>query len=60
MDFGIITIREDEYQAVLERFQPDRLAQGNRHYSVGSLTLSSGGHYVFATLSLPEQGQGNA
>ena len=60
IDFGIISIREDEFKAVLDRFQPDAYAEGHRRYEIGNLQTAAGGYYSFASLRLSEQGQGEA
>jgi hypothetical protein len=38
VDFAIITIREDEFKAILQRFPPDDLIDGQRRYSLSFLT----------------------
>jgi nucleoside phosphorylase len=60
IDFGIISIREDEFLAVLERFAPDSYALGNQRYEIGSVRSKGGGHYNFAAVRLLEQGQAQA
>ncbi|MDI1437511.1 5'-methylthioadenosine/S-adenosylhomocysteine nucleosidase [Polyangium sorediatum] len=63
VDFGILTIREDEFRAVLRRF-PDKLgdgrAQGRRIYNLRSLALPGGGAYTLAISRCVEQGNGEA
>ena len=44
IDFAIISIREDEFLAVLERFAPDSYAWGDQRYEVGSVRCKGGGH----------------
>ncbi len=39
IDFGIISIREDEFRAVLDRFAPDRYAMGSQRYAICTLLL---------------------
>jgi hypothetical protein len=47
VDFGIITIREDEFEAVLEKF-PDEIeiVSGRRQYNLRRLKLSDGKTYL--------------
>jgi nucleoside phosphorylase len=63
VDFGILTIREDEFRAFLRRF-PDKLgdgrAQGRRIYNLRSLALPRGGAYTLAIVRCVEQGNGEA
>ncbi len=60
IDFGIISIREDEFRAVLDRFAPDRYAMGSQRYAIGAVRSNGGGHYNFASVRSVEQGQGHA
>jgi nucleoside phosphorylase len=60
IDFAVISIREDEFLAVLERFAPDRHAMGNQRYEIGTVRTNSGGHYTVAAVRCVEQGQGYA
>jgi nucleoside phosphorylase/energy-coupling factor transporter ATP-binding protein EcfA2 len=57
VDFGIITVREDEFRAVLKRFHPEDFAYGNREYSMSRLQSDSGGEYLIAAVRCPEQGE---
>jgi nucleoside phosphorylase len=50
IDFGIVTFREDECQAVLERFPPKWLVQGERHYEVAPIKSRSKGILYVAVL----------
>lgn len=59
IDFGFISIREDEFIAVLERFGPDRYAMGNQRYEIGTVP-SNDGYYTFAAVRCIEQGEGQA
>ena len=49
-DFGIISIREDEFLAVLERFAPDRYAMGSQRYEIGRVRTNGGGYYTVAAV----------
>src|SRR5262245_37688269 len=61
VDFGIITIREDEFDAVLRRF-PAKLgiASGRRAYNLRSIELSASEGYVVAIVRCTEQGNSEA
>jgi nucleoside phosphorylase len=61
VDVGIITIREDENAAVLNRF-PEKLATvaGRRRYRIRRLRLSATEAYTVAVLRCVEQGNGEA
>lgn len=64
VDIGIITIREDEFQAVLDVF-PNELGDGVhrgkfREYALRKANAGKSGHYSIAILRLPEQGNGEA
>jgi nucleoside phosphorylase len=60
IDFGVISIRQDEFIAVLKRFAPDQYAMGSQRYEIGTLRTNDGGYYNFAAVRCPEQGQGLA
>lgn len=60
VDFGIITIREDEFRAVLQRFVPEESVEGERHYSVSRIQSTVGRQYLAVTVRCPEQGEGEA
>ena len=60
VDFGIITIREDEFAAVLKRFHPRDHAQGERLYGITETPTSSTESYLVATVRCIEQGTGEA
>jgi len=58
VDFAIITVREDEHKAVLNRFPKDYIFRGqHRSYSVGRLPLPSGESYSVAVVKSIEQGE---
>lgn len=61
VDFGIITIREDEYTAVLKRF-PEKIeaVSARRVYRLRRLMLNSTDTYTVAILRCIEQGNGEA
>src|SRR5690349_12092682 len=61
VDFGIITIREDEFEAVLQRF-PDRLGlvSGRRQYNIRRLAIGDGDAYTVAIVRCAAQGNGEA
>lgn len=61
VDLGIITIRQDEFEAVLERF-PDEVGRvlGRRQYNLRRLPLPGGGAYLVAVVRCIEQGNGDA
>jgi nucleoside phosphorylase len=60
IDVAIITVREDEHAAVIERFPQMRLFHaGNRSYSISIVPLKDGGQYVIAVVKSIEQGEGN-
>jgi nucleoside phosphorylase/tetratricopeptide (TPR) repeat protein len=56
VDFGIITIRDDEYQAVLDRLPTKILVQGKQYYSLSRLATVDGEEYLIALVKSPEQG----
>lgn len=61
VDFGIITIREDEFEAVLQRF-PDKIATVSyqRRYRLRRLELNATEAYTIAVVRCIEQGNGEA
>src|SRR5688500_18292714 len=60
VDFGIITIREDEFAAVLDRFPPEQHAEGRRLYSISHVLTAASDPYLVAVVRCPEQGTGEA
>lgn len=60
VDFGIITIREDEFEAVLHRFPAAGRVSGRRQYNLRRVELPGGGSYLVAVLRCIEQGNGEA
>ncbi|MDY7227380.1 tetratricopeptide repeat protein [Hyalangium rubrum] len=61
VDFGIITIREDEFEAVLARL-PHHVGRvkGRRQYNLRRVPLPGGDSYLVAVLRCIEQGTGEA
>lgn len=60
VDFGILTIREDENTAVLRRFDKVATDEQQRRYRIRSLTLPGAGSYTLAVLRCLEQGNSDA
>jgi nucleoside phosphorylase len=56
IDFGIVTIREDENAAVLQRFEGIATEERRRRYRIRRLTLATGGAYTLAVVRCLEQG----
>jgi nucleoside phosphorylase len=60
IDFGIITFREDEFEAVLDQFRPKWLARGERRYNIAEILTTSGKRYHCAIVRAYQQGQSDA
>jgi nucleoside phosphorylase len=60
VDFGVLTIREDEFAAVLERLRPFEQVSGKRAYNVARVELGEGGSYLVAVIRCTEQGTAEA
>jgi len=60
VDFGILTIRKDEFEAVLERFPAFETVPGRRVYNLHRLELPGGGSYLVAVVRCIEQGNTEA
>jgi nucleoside phosphorylase len=62
VDIGIVTIRDDEFRAVLDVFPHEAgIAEGkHRKYPLRHAEIGSGQHYTIAVLRLVEKGQGEA
>jgi nucleoside phosphorylase len=60
VDFGIITIREDEFEAVLERLPKYARVTGRRQYNLRRVELPGGEAYLVAVIRCVEQGLGEA
>lgn len=56
IDFGIITIREDEFRAVLERFSAETLVTGRQRYAVSKIRTINEDDYLVASVRCIEQG----
>ena len=61
IDIGIITIRDDEFRAVLDAFpKKPALHRGRREYALRQADAGSGASYAVAILRQIEQGNGEA
>ena len=60
VDFAIITIREDELRAVLERFPGETVESQNRFYQLSRVPVSDGSTAIVAIARAFEQGTGEA
>ncbi len=60
IDFGIITMREDEFAAVLMYFKPKWRAVGERHYNIAEIVSGTGKVYSAAIIRTPGQGNSEA
>jgi nucleoside phosphorylase len=60
VDFAIITIRSDEFEAVLERFPGEYHILGRRYYSVGHIDAADERSYFVAVTRCTFQGTGEA
>jgi nucleoside phosphorylase len=58
IDFGIITILEDEFQAVLERFKPEFIVEGNRRYVLSRVETAESKYSQVAIVKSPGIGTG--
>lgn len=58
--FGIITIRNDEFEAVLRQFKPRWIAHGESHYNIAKIENELDEQYYVAIVKQPEQGHGDA
>jgi nucleoside phosphorylase len=58
VDFGIITIREDEFAAVLQRLPVEQLVVGRQRYAMSRLKTVSDDEYVIASVRCLEPGTG--
>src|SRR2546421_8843727 len=57
VDIGIITVRDDELNAVLQGFRTKRQhIPGGRSYFMGRVTAKGGQHYTIAITRCAEQG----
>ena len=62
VDIGILTIRDDEFRAVLDVFPDDHKIYKGRHreYTLRSAAAGRGSRYRLAILRQIEQGNGEA
>lgn len=60
VDFGIITIREDEYCAIIDRFPKKCMVNGGRDYYISEAQSSLLESYTIAIVRCAEQGNGEA
>jgi len=56
VDFGIITIRPDEFEAVLRFFEVTETVEGVRRYALSAIETDQGSEYVVAVARAPHQG----
>ncbi|GEM_PF-2111967 len=56
VDFGVITVREDEFEAILKRLPTQRLIHGRLTYALSTLTTTNDDEYQIASVRCPEQG----
>ena|ERR1043166_842298 len=60
VDFVIITIKPEEFEAVLERFPGDYQISGRRYYSIGKINAANNKAYQVAVTRCTFQGEGEA
>lgn len=60
VDFGIITVREDEFKAVLRQFPSEDNIKGQRNYALSRVQAGGPESYLLAIVRCTEQGQGEA
>jgi len=60
VDFGIITMREDEFTAVLQRFRPRWLVFGKAHFNIAVLESRLGRSFTVAIVRTASQGHAAA
>jgi nucleoside phosphorylase len=60
VDFGIITIREDEFKAALDFFKPTSTHSAAREYNLAEVETISAGRYRVAIVRCVEPGTGEA
>ncbi len=56
IDFGIITVREDEFRAILQRFPKHDVTKKNRHYAISYLPTIKGSYYSIASVACTGEG----
>jgi nucleoside phosphorylase/DNA replication protein DnaC len=57
VDFAIITIREDEFRATLQRFPTQDIIDGQRRYSLSSVMTQSGHKLTVVVARASDQGE---
>jgi nucleoside phosphorylase len=60
IDFGILAIREDEFEAILDRFPKQGVVEARRRYRIRQLELGNGEVYTIAVVRCAEQGNTDA
>ncbi|HYH63559.1 MAG TPA: NB-ARC domain-containing protein [Urbifossiella sp.] len=60
VDFGVLTIRPDEYQSVLAHFPDRQTVEGSGYYEFSRVPAAGGGTRTVAVARALEQGQGSA
>src|SRR4051812_15031284 len=61
VDYGIVTIREDEFTAVFERLRErSTVTRGKQLYEFASVPVDGGGERGVAVVRCPSQGEGIA
>ena len=60
VDFGVITIRQDEYNAVLRHIPSHRLVNGRRYYEYGEVAANGSGQHGIAVTRCVEQGNNDS
>ena len=60
VDIGIIAFREDEFNALLERFPPEDHVRGERYYAISHVRTIEADKYVVAIVRCPESGETEA
>lgn len=60
VDFGVITIRQDEYNAVLRHLPGRRLVNGRRFYEYGEVAANGSGQHGVAVTRCVEQGNNDS
>ncbi|MDG3443978.1 hypothetical protein [Nitrospirillum amazonense] len=60
IDFGIITIREDEFEACLSKFKSQEFVKGNAYYNIAHISCTNGRQYKVAISRSRAQGNGES
>lgn len=56
IDFGIITFKEEEFDALLEFFKPTSYVKGKRYYNICKMLAKNNEEYIVAITRCSEQG----